>query len=93
MEGVIAIDLSVPGQVDLPVATVDLSYVRSADSFSDEMRAWLSELGASAAETLVRQIEKPNTSRRIKVQPKLPPACFEMPHARLDAGVGTREIA
>jgi DNA-binding LacI/PurR family transcriptional regulator len=93
MEGVIAIDIPVPGQVDLPVATVDLSYVRSAESFSDDMQAWLSELGASAAETLIRQIEKPNTSRRIKVQPKLPPAYFEMPHTSLGAGVGTRESA
>ncbi|HYM76771.1 MAG TPA: LacI family DNA-binding transcriptional regulator [Candidatus Dormibacteraeota bacterium] len=93
MEGLIAIDIALPGQMDLPVASVDLSYVNSGEPFTSDMQAWLSELGASAAETMIRQIEKPNTARRIEVQPKLPPAYFEMLHASLGAGVGTQESA
>jgi DNA-binding LacI/PurR family transcriptional regulator len=76
IEGVIAIDASLPEKTDLPIASVDLSYINSADVFSEDMQAWLSELGASAAETMIRQIEKPNASRRVKIQPKLPPAYF-----------------
>ena len=71
IEGVIAIDAAVPRQVQLPVASVHLGAMSSLESLSDEARAWLSEIGESAAETIVAQIENRNPSRRMTVDSKL----------------------
>jgi DNA-binding LacI/PurR family transcriptional regulator len=78
IEGVIAVDAAVPQKMDLPAAFVDLGYLNSVEPLTPEIEAWLSELGAAAAETMIRQIEKDNTPRRITVEPKLPPAYFDL---------------
>ena len=93
IEGIVAIDVSVPQQLDLPAAHVDLGYLNSVEPLTDDMQAWLSELGASAAETIIRQIEKETASRRIKVEPKLPSAYFGIVQAALGTDVDARESA
>jgi hypothetical protein len=83
IEGVIAIDAILPDNLDLPVASVDLEFMIFAEPMADEMRMWLSELGESAAETILRQIEKEAVPRRMTVAPKLPSAYFDLPNANL----------
>jgi hypothetical protein len=82
IEGVIAIDSILPQEMDLPMASVELEYMALPEPFGDEMKTWLSELGESAADTILRQIEKESTPRRMKVVPKLPSSYFEMPGVR-----------
>jgi hypothetical protein len=57
------------------------------------MQTWLSELGESAAETILRQIEKETVPRRMKVVPKLPSAYFDLPNAGMGVEVDARERA
>jgi DNA-binding LacI/PurR family transcriptional regulator len=91
VEGVIAIDATLPGELELPVAWLDLEYLTLSEPLADDMRTWLSELGKSAAETVLRQIEKETVPRRIrKIAPKLPSAYVA---ARLGADVDAREPA
>ena len=93
IEGVIAIDAILPKELQLPVASVDLEYMTVAEPLADETRAWLSELGESAAETVLRQVEKETVPRRMKVIPKLPNAYFDLPSGRLGPEVEVRERA
>ena len=83
IEGVIAIDAILPQDLALPVASVELQYTDFPEPLADEMRVWLSELGESAADTVLRQIEKETDSRRMKLIPKRPNTCFDLPDARL----------
>src|SRR5579863_1280829 len=84
IEGVIAIEAAVPMQMDLPVASVDLGYLAPLEVLSEDEHAWLAKLGQSAAETIIRQIEHQETSRRIKVEAKLGPSFFELPNVALE---------
>jgi DNA-binding LacI/PurR family transcriptional regulator len=93
IEGVIAIDATLPRQLELPVASVDLSYMLSLEPLTDGMQAWLSELGESAAETIIRQIERQSVSRRVKVDAKVPPAYFELPNVHMGSSAVARESA
>jgi Bacterial regulatory proteins, lacI family len=93
IEGVIAIDAILPQELELPVATVELEYLAFPEPLADEMQAWLSELGESAAETVLRQIDKETVPRRMKVVPNLPSAYFDLPNARMGAEVDARERA
>jgi hypothetical protein len=91
IEGVIAIDAILPQDLNLPVASVDLEYMNLLEPLGDDMQAWLSEWGASAAETVLRQIEKDTLPRRMKVAPKRPNVYFGLPNA--EAEVNARESA
>ena len=93
IEGVIAIDAILPQELTLPVASVELEYMDFPEPLADEMRVWLSELGESAADTVLRQIEKETAPRRMKVVPKLPSAYFDLPNERLGVEAGARERA
>jgi DNA-binding LacI/PurR family transcriptional regulator len=93
IEGVIAIEAIVPIQMELPVASVEFAYVTSSETLSDDEHAWLSALGESAADTIIRQIEQENTSRRMKVDAKLPSAYFDLPSAALGTSVAAQESA
>jgi DNA-binding LacI/PurR family transcriptional regulator len=93
IEGVIAIDSILPQELELPVASVDLEYMTLLEPLADDTQTWLSELGESAAETVLRQIEKDSTPRRMKVVPKLPSAYFDLPSTRMGAEVDARESA
>jgi hypothetical protein len=93
IEGVVAIDATLPSNLPLPIASVDLDSISLMEPITVEMRSWLSQLGESAAETAIRQIEKSTVSRRIKVLPKVPQAYFGLSHAPLRGVVETRERA
>lgn len=93
IEGVVAIDANLPPELALPVASVNLDYMRLLEPLTDDMRTWLSELGESAAETVLRQIEKKTIPRRMKIVPKLPSAYFGLNNAALRAVAETRERA
>ncbi len=93
IEGVIAIDAILPQELELPVASVDLEYMTLMEPLTDEMQTWLTELGESAAETVLRQIEKETVPRRMKVAPKLASAFFDVPDARMGVEVDARERA
>ncbi|MGA1985564.1 MAG: LacI family DNA-binding transcriptional regulator [Candidatus Sulfotelmatobacter sp.] len=93
IEGIVAIDAVLPQELDLPVASVDLEYMTLLEPLADEMQTWLSDWGATAAETVLRQIEKDTTPRRMKVAPKRPSAYFDLPNAGTAAEVDVRERA
>jgi DNA-binding LacI/PurR family transcriptional regulator len=93
IEGVIAIEAAIPMQMELPVAAVDLGYMEASGSMPEAMQTWLSALGESAAEVMIRQIEQESSSRRTKVHAKLPPAYFDLPGAVLGANAEVRESA
>jgi len=65
IEGVISIDANVPSQLNMPVTTVELEY---SAPLAKEFQSSLPELGNSAADTAIRQIENPGTSQRLKIR-------------------------
>ncbi len=93
IEGVIAIEAIVPAQMELPVASVEFAYVTPCDTLTEDEHAWLAKLGESAADTIIRQIEQENVSRRVKVDAKLPSAYFDLPSVVLTTGVAAHESA
>lgn len=93
IEGVIAIDAILPQELQLPVASVALEYLNFAEPIADDMQAWLSELGESAAETVLRQIEKDAAPRKMKVAPKLPGAFVDLLNPCLGTDSDARERA
>jgi DNA-binding LacI/PurR family transcriptional regulator len=93
IEGVVAIDATLPPELRIPVASVELDSITLLEPFTGDMRTWLVQLGESAAETVLRQIEKGSVPRRIKVTPKVPNAYFGLSHAALRADVETGERA
>jgi LacI family transcriptional regulator len=93
IEGVIAIDAILPQELELPVATVELEYFAFPERLADEMQTWLSELGESAAETVLSQIEKETAPRRMAVVPRLPSVSFDLPARRNGLEVDVREHA
>lgn len=76
IEGLIAIDSLVSRAMDLPIATVDLSYL-DPDSLTDSISRWLSELGTSAAEEVIGKIEE-TSAQPVVIEPKVPPSYFEL---------------
>lgn len=78
IEGVVAIDATLPPDLTLPFASVDLDYMNLLEPLSQDMRMWLTELGESAAETVLGQIEKKALPRgsSAKAVPKVPSAYF-----------------
>jgi DNA-binding LacI/PurR family transcriptional regulator len=95
IEGVVAIDTTLPPDLALPVASVDLGYMTFEEPLAEDMRTRLTELGESAAETVLRQIEKKTISRRIrmKIVPKLPSPYFGLTNATPKGDLGPRERA
>jgi len=88
IEGVIAIDANLPAPMNMPVTSVDLCYKRSATSVSYEM-----DLGNTVAETIIRQIENPDSqdsSRKMHI-PAMPPAYVDLPS--MDRGFSAAESA
>ncbi len=90
IEGVVAIDSSIPRQMELPVASVEVGYLTASEALTEETHSWLTGLGEKAAETIVQQIEGESTSRRMTVDVKMPTPFFGIP---LGAGVAARESA
>jgi DNA-binding LacI/PurR family transcriptional regulator len=93
IEGVVAIDATLPADLPLPIASLDLDSIPRLEPLTGDVRTWLSQLGESAAETIIRQIEKRSVPRRIKVSAKVQSAYFDPSHAALGGEVETRERA
>jgi len=93
IEGVVAIDLTLPPDLAVPVAIVDLNFMTLLEPLSETTEAWLSGLGESAGEKVLRQIEKKTISRRAIVVPKLPLNYFSVGNADLEGAVTTRDSA
>jgi hypothetical protein len=74
IEGVIAVGINVPREVEMPVVTVDLEYPTIPEPLKSEAGVWLTELGESAAEAIVREIETKAAPRQTQIVPKFPPA-------------------
>ena len=93
IEGIVAIDATLPPELQLPIASVDLDYMTLLEPLADDTRAWLSELGESAAEAVVRQIEKESAPRRMKIVPKFPSAYIDLTAASRESDVNSRKGA
>lgn len=93
IEGVVAIDTTLPPDLAMPLASVDLDFMTRPEPLSESTQACLSELGEYAAETVLRQIEKKTISRRMTVVPKLPPSYFAPRSADLGSAVMPHEGA
>lgn len=78
IEGLIAIDVALPADLSLPVASVDLSYPTVSDLLGDGIQSWLRDLGTVAAETVMREIETGKPARKVTVQAKLAAPYFDM---------------
>jgi hypothetical protein len=74
IEGVIAVQAALPQQLDLPVAAVELTGLAPADFAEESVQSWLSELGISAAETVMRHIETGASTGPRPVEPKIRPS-------------------
>jgi transcriptional regulator with XRE-family HTH domain len=75
IEGVIAVQSALPQQLDLPVVAVELTGLAPADFAEESVQSWLSELGVSAAETVMRNIETGASPGPLPVEPKIRPSC------------------
>jgi Bacterial regulatory proteins, lacI family len=87
IEGVVAIDTTLPPDLAVPVASVNLHSLAVPEPLSQSTQAWLSELGESAAEMMLRQIERKTVSRRMAVVPRIPITSFGLPNADLGTAV------
>jgi DNA-binding LacI/PurR family transcriptional regulator len=70
IEGVIAIDVTLPRDLNLPAASVDLQDMRLLEPLSNGLKISLSKLGESAAETVLARIERKAVSPKLKLVPK-----------------------
>jgi DNA-binding LacI/PurR family transcriptional regulator len=91
IEGVVAIDVTLPPEVELPIASVDLDYMTLLEPLADNLRTWLSELGESAAETVLRQIEQQTAPRRTRIAAKLQSPYFGLSKADPGSVVDTSD--
>jgi hypothetical protein len=93
IEGVIAIDANLPAQMNMPVTSVELGYKTSTTPISNQMEVWLLDLGHTAAETIMGQIENidgEDKSRKMHTV-MMPPAYVSLPS--MDRGFSAAESA
>ncbi len=95
IEGVVAIDATLPPDLALPVASVNLDYLSPSpmEPLSEISEAWLSELGESAAEAVLWRIERKTIPDRMRIVPKRPGTCFGISDADLGIAVMPGESA
>lgn len=74
IEGVIAVETALPELEELPVATVDLGGLTPSDIPEKSVQSWLSELGISAAESIMRHIETGASPSPLPIEPKMRPS-------------------
>lgn len=84
IEGVIAIDTEVHNGADFPVATVDLSDVSSTKMIGNGMNTWLQDVGSSAAEAVMREIESTKLAR-VSTQHDILPAQIALGRSEIRA--------
>lgn len=91
IEGVIAVGVNVPREVEMPVVTIDLEYLTS-QPLEGEAGVWLTELGESAAQAIVCEIETKAAPRKTQLVPRIPPAYVGLSRFDLPpAGLGLQE--
>jgi hypothetical protein len=90
IEGVISIDANLPAQMTVPVTSVDLGYQATTTPVSDQTEVWLPDLGDTAAETIMRQIEDAGSSQQLHIQ-AMPPAYVDL--QSMDRGFSAAERA
>ena len=76
IEGVIAVAADVPRPLSLPVVSVDFGFRIFRHSVAEEMNGWLFELGESAAQAVIQQIENPAAAPHRKGLDAQLPATF-----------------
>jgi hypothetical protein len=92
IEGVVAMGMSVPREVEMPVVTIDLEYLTTPQPLEGETAVWLTELGESAAHMIVREIESKAAPRKTQVVPKIPATYAGLSRFDLPApGLGIHE--
>jgi len=84
IEGVIAVEAALPQQMDLPVAAVDLTGLAPSDFAEESVQSWLSELGISAAESIMRHIEHGASPGPLPVEPKIRPSHVGLMNSRVE---------
>jgi Bacterial regulatory proteins, lacI family len=89
IEGVIAVDAAVPRQLSLPVVRVNPGFRISRHSAAEEMYGWLRELGESAVQTVIQQIENPGAPQRTRLDARLPAAFFDPQTANIEFAART----
>jgi hypothetical protein len=90
IEGVISIDANLPAQMTVPVTSVDLNYKMPDAPVSDQVEVWLPDLGNTAAETIMRQIENEGSSQHLHIQ-AMPPGSVDL--QSMDRGFSAAESA
>jgi hypothetical protein len=98
IEGVIAVGMSVPREVEMPVVTIDLEYLTTPQSMEGEDGVWLAELGETAAQAIILEIETKAAPRKTQIVPKFPPAYaalsrFDLPGTALALHEEVREVS
>lgn len=84
IEGVIAVGMSQPRDVEMPVVSVDLGYLAADEPLAQEVRGWLTELGESAVDAVLRMIETKSAPRKATITPKFPPAFVNFDRAAFE---------
>ncbi len=74
IEGIIALGMSQPRDIEMPVVSVDLGYLAAREELAEEVSAGLADLGESAADAVLQMIESKSTQRKATIMPKFPPA-------------------
>ena len=74
IEGVIAVGMSPPRNVEMPVVSVDLGYLAAGEPLAEEVSGFLTDLGESAVDAVLRMIENKAMPRKATIVPKFPPA-------------------
>jgi DNA-binding LacI/PurR family transcriptional regulator len=72
IEGVIAIGMSPPRNVEMPVVSVDLGYLAAGEPLAEEVSGFLTDLGESAVDAVLRMIENKASPRKATIVPKFP---------------------
>jgi DNA-binding LacI/PurR family transcriptional regulator len=70
IEGLMTVDAIVPSELELPVVSIDLGCVTFREPLAAGVHTWLTELGKSAAEAVLGQIENKCAPRRAKIIPE-----------------------
>lgn len=81
VEGIMSVGIGLPREVDLPSVSVEFGYVPPHEPLSEQMCAWLAELGESAVEDLLWKIEKKTSPRRPNMVAKQAGDYFGLPES------------
>jgi LacI family transcriptional regulator len=84
IEGVIAVGMSQARDVEMPVVSVDLGCLAARQPLAEEMSGWLTELGESAVDAVLRMIETKAAPRKATIVPKFPPAFISFERVTFD---------